>query len=307
MKAYARLGKQKPLWRCVDCLLDVGSTDDTSSGSLSKAEQGIAQVLKEIKAFRKEFGGVKADMTKVKSELQTCTNGIQTINKKWSEMETRISQFEDRLVLVEKFPVSIQELQSKLDAASAAISNLQNDNDARDQHARMCNVEISGIPMKKGENLATIFNMMCIKLGLQVPPTSIDSIHRVRRFAAGAEAPEGGRAAAAGGSPSSPTGIPAIIVKFTRRAQKDELLSAVRARRPGLTSADVGIDGPSVDIFVCDHLTPANKLLLKSARKLKKEGKLAHVWVRDCKVLARKADTSKVLYVTKTFDFKKFK
>lgn len=97
---------------------------------------------------------------------------------------------------------------------------------------------------------------------------------------------------------------PAIIVKFTRRITKDQLLAAVRARR-GLTTADIGLAGPATNIYVGDHLTPSNKLLLKQARQLKVDLNYSFLWIRDCKIFLRKNDKSKVIRVQNQSDLDK--
>ncbi|KAI8429265.1 hypothetical protein MSG28_007771 [Choristoneura fumiferana] len=71
---------------------------------------------------------------------------------------------------------------------------------------------------------------------------------------------------------------PAIVVRFTQRRRKNELLAAVRARR-GLTTSDIGLPGPAAAVYVGDHLTPVNKLLLKQARQLKLEHNYSYLWV----------------------------
>ncbi|KAL4705944.1 hypothetical protein ACJJTC_018782 [Scirpophaga incertulas] len=77
------------------------------------------------------------------------------------------------------------------------------------------NLEISGIPISKGENLNTILHTVCNKVGFTLKETDIDTIHRVRRFSSGNDAKQ---------RDSRP---PAIIVSFTQRRRKDELLACV--------------------------------------------------------------------------------
>ncbi|KAG7300149.1 hypothetical protein JYU34_015698, partial [Plutella xylostella] len=52
-----------------------------------------------------------------------------------------------------------------------------------------------------------------------------------------------------------------------QRKKKNDVLAAVRARR-GLSTADLGLAGPSRPVFVNDHLTPSNKVLYRSAPQL---------------------------------------
>ncbi|CAH0729654.1 unnamed protein product, partial [Brenthis ino] len=87
----------------------------------------------------------------------------------------------------------------------------------------------------------------------------IDSIHRVRPYPSSRTE-----------SNNEPTRPASIIVRFCQRRRKDQLIAAVRARR-GLTTAHIGLPGPASTVYIGDHLTPTNKLLLKRARELKLE------------------------------------
>lgn len=305
--------ERKASWRCIPCRTGVGSPvpgeDRTSQRSLQKPadsvvtdvsadlQHGIATVLGEIKELR-------GDLASVKSDLAACKNGIQNIEIKFNEMESRVSLAEDRLTQVEKKTDLVGKLQADLNSATAAISTLQQENDAREQYSRMNNVEISGLPFTKGENLVNILHDIYTVVGLTFKSEHIDCIHRVRRFQVAGSVRGGGNGDHNDRDRSSDVRAPAIIVKFTRRIYKDELLSAVRARR-GITTSSINLSGPAVNMYLGDHLTPASKLLLKRARELKRDNKLAYLWIRDCKILARRTDTSKVLVINKNFDFNK--
>ena len=66
------------------------------------------------------------------------------------------------------------------------------------------------------------------------------------------------------------TAIPAIIVRFGSRKQKDELLK----QRKNLQGTDV---------FLNEHLTKRNAEIAKEARKLKKDNKIQFTWTRTSK------------------------
>lgn len=289
--SYRRMGADKKAsWRCGPC----------RNSEFSPSAPTILEVLQEVKQLRSEFQEIKqlrTDISTVKTDIQNASSLIEKLNLKWNEMEPRFSDVEDRLAILEKKVSTISKLQSDLDAANDTISNLKHENKQQNQFLRMNNVEISGVVFTKGENLASILQSIFLKVGLSFDMSVVDSIHRVRRFETSANKQANG---------NENTRPPAIIVKFTRRLCKDQLLSAVRARR-GLTSVDVGISGPCVDLFIGDHLTPDNKLLLKKARALKTELNYAYLWVRDCKIFLRKSEKSKVIRITTETDLKHIK
>ncbi|KAG7310500.1 hypothetical protein JYU34_003287 [Plutella xylostella] len=285
--SYRRMGaEKKAAWRCIACR----SAPAQPATSTLAEMPAITELISEIKAFRAEFTAVKAD-------ISSASIGIQNLNTKWNEMESRFSNLEDRLVIMETKMATVSKLELDLKTANETINKLQIENNSRDQYARMNNLEISGVPVNKGENLINILHSICAKVGITMQDSDLDSIHRVRRF------PSGG---AAGGAERPDARPPSIIVRFTRRRAKDQLLAGVRARR-GLSSADLGLPGPAAQLYVSDHLTPANKLLLKRARELKSELNFTYLWVRDCKIYMRKSDNAKVVVINNECDLKKLK
>ncbi|KAL4719471.1 hypothetical protein ACJJTC_012088 [Scirpophaga incertulas] len=257
---YRTMGsKRKAAWRCSQCRVSVSpNTSDIST-----------KILEELKNFRAEN---KSEFISVKADIQNTSVGVQDLQSKWNELQTRFSNLEDRVNTLENSSSLTLKLRSDLDAAKEVITTLQEENNTRDQYARMNNLEISGVPFVKNENLNTILHSVCNKVGISLDISTVDSIHRVRRFVN-----KPGDAAVQGAATSERP--PAIIVKFTRRSCKDQLLAAVRARR-GLTSADIGLDGPASN------------------------SNYSYLWTRDCKIFLRKNDTCKVILITKESDLK---
>lgn len=173
----------------------------------------------------------------------------------------------------------------------------------REQQGRINNLEISGIPISKSENLNNIIHNIAAKVGFTLLPTDIDYIHRVRRFNS---AGNDNTKKTDGSGIRDSSSIPNIIVRFSQRLRKNEMLAAVRARR-NLTTVDAGLDGPSSPIYVSDHLAPHNKLLNKRTRLLAKQKDYKYVWLSDCKILVRKNDASKVQLVSSEADLSKIK
>lgn len=279
--SYRKMGpEKKSTWKCWQCR-DQGKVTDN----------GIQKVLQEIKLLRSEFSPMKSDIHKL-------TAGVDHLNIKLEEMESRFCKLESRVTIVEeKNSTVISKLQHDLAAANLVIATLQCDKERSEQFSRLNNLEISGVPVASGENLHTILNLVCVKVGVSLDERDVDRIHRVRRFDAAANSAAGQQ---------QPSRHPAIIVRFTRRVCKDRVLAAMRARRV-LTSADLGLSGPTSNIYMGDHLTPANKLLLRRARELKTVLGYQYLWIRDGKILMRKSDKSKVILIAKSEDLEKLK
>ena len=287
--SYRRMGQEKKAaWRCAQCRIQPsnqgGGTD--CGGSVS-----LADVLTEIKSLRADFNSMKSDFKDVQSDIRITKNCVEDLESKWCEMESRFSGVEDRLVVVEGKLASFSAIQKDLSNAQDTLARLQYENNLQDQFSRLNNVEISGVPTKNGENLFTLLQTLCTVVGFKLTDYDIDTIHRVRTYNT---------------EQTKPTRYPSIIVRFSQRRRKDQLLAAVRARR-GLTTSDIGMLGPATTLYVGDHLTPTNKLLLKRSRELKKEKNYSYLWVRDCKILLRKNDNANIIRISNLSDLNKIK
>lgn len=227
----------------------------------------------------------------IKEQIDSVKNLAVTLTEEHNKIKHDLSVIKERVSSAENKISTLSSLSKNLDDANEKIKVLKTENNINRQFSMLNNIEISGVPFVKGENLMSIFRNVCTRVGFEPMNSDIDTIHRVRRFQNEAQ------------NNSRP---PAIIVRFTQRRRKNELLEAIRARR-GLTTVDLDIQGPSSSVYVGDHLTPTNKLLLQRVRQLKNEYNYDYVWVRDCKIFMRKNDKSKILYINNESDLSKVK
>ncbi|KAL4717520.1 hypothetical protein ACJJTC_000669 [Scirpophaga incertulas] len=194
------------------------------------------------------------------------TDSILQIVK--TELNCNVIDIEDQIAQCDKNAAEIPKLKQDLVSAKSSILALELELEQRDQLARMNNVEISGIPVSTGENVITLLRDISNKVGYSLDDRDIDGVMRVRR------------------------------------SGKDQFLAAVSSRR-GLTTTDINVSGPLHNIYVSDHLSPRNKLLLKRARQAKADMGYSYLWVRDCKILMRRNDKSKAIVIKNDEDITK--
>ncbi|KAJ8715224.1 hypothetical protein PYW08_005205 [Mythimna loreyi] len=259
----------------------------TITSTLETQNQNIITTLESL---RQDVNGFRHDLETVNSKILMLSDEQTCIKKDVSDLQSINSINNSKM----------QTVSHELLALQTTVANLSDQLRVKEQQGRINNLEITGIPVTKGENLINIVHNIAKKINFPITTTDIDYIHRVRRFKAINSSVNTGESA------SNVTPIPNIIVKFTQRKRKSDMLAAVRARR-GLTTADAGLDGPAKPIFINDHLTPQNKQLYKQARLLAKESDYKYVWLSDCKILLKKNDTSKTLCVSSDTDLAKIK
>ncbi|KAL0838632.1 hypothetical protein ABMA28_016714 [Loxostege sticticalis] len=239
------------------------------------------------------------DLCTLKSEVYDLKLNQHSIQKEHNDFVADLSkQKNDHNNLCEK----TKTLECDLIDAKKQIKELTEQQNIKDQQGRINNLEISGVPQTKGENLYNVLHIIATKIGFALSSADVDFIHRVRRFTT--KAPRNNLHTHEGESTAS--SVPNIIVKFTQRKRKCEFLAAVRARR-GLTTADLDIDGASSPIFINDHLTPHNKVIYARARRLGKELGYKYIWLNDCKIFLRKSDTTKSILINNEKDLDRIK
>lgn len=89
---------------------------------------------------------------------------------------------------------------------------------------------------------------------------------------------------------------PAVIMRFVNRKNKVALLKQWRKLK-------------GTDVFINEHLTRRNADIARKARQLKKQGKIQHTWVSNCKIFIKLNGTpedAKVFVVKNLQDLDKF-
>lgn len=246
--------------------------------------------------IKSSFDALRNDLSEFKQDMSNLTLRINELSEEQLKIKDDVrdlkSSSSEKSRLIKDMAIRATELQ-------ISITELSEQLQAKEQQERINNIEITGLPVLKGENLMNTLNNISAKIGFPLKPYDIDYVHRVRRYV-----PKSVAGVGTDGHVPPPT--PNIIVRFIQRSRKNEMLAAVRARR-GLTSADAGLNGPATPIFINDHLTPQNKLLYKQARLTAKEKGYKYVWLSECKILLRKSDNSKVVLISKESDLLKIK
>ncbi|KAH9642413.1 hypothetical protein HF086_007545 [Spodoptera exigua] len=276
---YRRLGDRKLTWRCSKCKLA-----STTQPPLSPRIESESLILKEIRALADKLAPLEClrdEITELRSEFAFLKTSISKTNKELKDFNGKIKVIEARLMHAEKVQEQVGVMQSRLD-------RLEEENDAKEQWARMNNVEIKGLPQSSNENLFNMLDKIGTNIGYPVSKAQINFVTRV---------------------PSRDKDhIKPIIVCFCSRYVKEDFIAAARIARKDtpLTTGLIGLPG-NQRIFVNDHLTLHNKALLSKTKKAAAEMDFRYVWVKHCKIHARKSDTSPIIVLKSEKDLTKLK
>lgn len=140
----------------------------------------------------------------------------------------------------------------------------------------MNNLEIKGV--SSGFDPLTVVQKIGDHVGEKVDTADIDACHWVR---------------------TQNSDVQNIIVRFVRRSKRNDILNKCRKKRVDTTVLG---DETGKPIFVNEHLTQANKVLLSAAIKKKKENGWKFVWTAGGKILARKEEHGSAIQIASHAD-----
>ncbi|CAH2096312.1 unnamed protein product [Euphydryas editha] len=153
-----------------------------------------------------------------------------------------------------------------------------------EQCMRESNLEIQGVPEFKSENVVSVVKQVAKVVSAKLHDEDILSCTRVAAMNKKGQRPR------------------AIVVKLKSSRCRDEVYSAVRRFNKAhlnekLNSSHLGIAGEKTNVYVCEHLSPANKALHAAARIKSRELGYKFIWVRNGHIFVRKDENSRFIHI----------
>ncbi|XP_060807224.1 uncharacterized protein LOC132903298 [Amyelois transitella] len=222
------------------------------------------------------FASVAEDVKIIKRDVGSLKESVEMAHERLNSFCVKVNAIEAQVVEVQKVAEEVPVLKEE-------INKLKQELRERDQWARANNVEIRGIPLKKNENLYEIINRITSLCNFSVRKEDINYIARIPTRSAASEKP--------------------IVVSLNNRYTKDEFVALARKNKE-LNLLNLGF-GTAGSFYVNDHLTQFNKELLRRAKSLAKENNFQYVWVKYCKIMVRRTDSSPIIFIKSEKDLQK--
>lgn len=166
-----------------------------------------------------------------------------------------------------------------------AVSKLQQDLNEREQSTLLNDVEVTGIPEAANESCIHLVLAVAKRLDVEMEERDIVSVSRA--------GPRRSPLPDAAGRPPLPR---PLVVRFARRALRDQIIKHARVRR-GATTADIGLPLQPRPFHINERLTKKNRSLFGKAREMGRTQRWRFVWTSEGRVLARQADGSRVYQI----------
>ncbi|KAJ8952355.1 hypothetical protein NQ318_017249 [Aromia moschata] len=255
------------VWKCQICL-------GSSCSTVSDEDMVNDNVSPNISSDRitNFMSDVKSQLESLRKAQDKLVDSVTFCSDKVTDFEASLKQISDNMKIIENLKQSNENLKQQVCKLTSKVNELE-------QYSRLNNIEIQGVPVKNNENVLNIVENITKFLNVKIDPTQVEYAHRVQSQ-----------------KRDNTNNVKNIIVRFTSRKLKYEVLSAVKTKRQaiGLTSPGLKIEGVSQRLFLNEHLTSENKLLFKEARDAAKTKKYKYVWVKNCNIYVRKTDDSRV-------------
>lgn len=226
----------------------------------------VIMLLREMQEdSKKQFKHLEDELG---NSVENCHAGILELRTMFDEQSKIIKAYE------EKFEAMSQEnthLKKRVKALESELDNTE-------QYSRVNCLELNGIPETKTENVYDVIKSVGNALGMDITEEQIDACHRMGSKQEGKKR--------------------GIIVKFTRRTVKEEMLSKRKVKR-NFNTHDLGFRGTAADVvYINESLTPVRRKILNAARALKKEKGYTYVWVKNGRIFLRKNDGDPAIVAT---------
>lgn len=277
-KCNANLGRSNP---GVTCVGTCKKNYHFNCIDLTKVEKAALQTSNNLNWV---CSSCKSSSAPAISTEPTLSDIMQAINELKSSIEfcsNKIDDFEKKLNVYSEKIKLIEPIKEKCDAMQIKVEDYE-------QRSRLNNIEIVGIPEKQNENLLQMVTVQLSKtIQCPIAEQDIDSIHRVASY---------------GHSNNKPKNV---IVRFVSKLKKDKILACARKFK-NLAANNLNFSETN-SVYINDHLSPTNKLLLRKVREAANENNFKYVWVRQCRIFVRKNDNSPIIIINSERDVIKIK
>ncbi|CAG4976737.1 unnamed protein product [Parnassius apollo] len=261
--------------------LDLKITETITNIVTSTISNELAKISHSLSSLNTTISELRDENINLKQRITDLNNHLSEVDTTLSDLNEQSISFDTRLKTVESQVSKDNYLSDKLDVMEIKLA-------AMEQQARDCNIEISNLPERRGENLVTVIINIGVLINQQIQPSDIILAHRVPHVGENDKRPKN------------------AIIKFKSKILRDNFVASYRAKK-GLTSEQLSITGSSNKIYINEHLTLKNKQIFRESREKAKTCNYKYVWYKNGTVLVRKTDSSPVLPIRSLQDLKKIK
>ena len=181
---------------------------------------------------------------------------------------------------------TIKDKDETIDKLQKRIDEIEKRRDDNEQHNRLNNIRINGIPEKQGENCEELVMKVANCIDANIDIEDIDRAHRTGKV--------------------EPNKTRSIIVRFNKfKARKNMTMSKKKLKEPEvhekMKTVFEGYDlGDEPQMFISDDLTKSKSALAAGVRQKRRADKIKETWISYGKIYAKLLDDKVVIINNKS-------
>lgn len=263
----------KPNTRHNSASQDSMSVDDKLDlllNDVSQIKEDNKQCLNDIASIRSEIVSFKEDIGRTVdmcfSELKDCQSGISVNSAAISTCQTNIDDMKSENVQLKK---TVSDLRKRLSAS--------------EQYSRSNCLEIVGVPEVENENIMFVLRQIAGVLNFKLEDGMIDAVHRLSK------------------NTSKPSEPRAIIVKFCRRLDMEEMRRRSRVKR-SFSASELGLNSEK-RVFINLSLSRESRQLWAEVKRFKERHHYKYAWISSAgKIFLRKDQGQSAIFISEVSD-----
>lgn len=257
------------LWLCHQCKAKVCSSDEVT----------LKDVLEELRAIRKTQNDIKEEQKLFRESMEKYYEELSEVKNMVQANVSDIKASTEKIALLEH---SVQTLSKENIELKMKINE-------QEQYSRGNCLEITGVPQPNGECTIATVQQVCAALGHRLDTSLVDSCYRLKA------------------NPNLPNQPKTIMIKFTKKSEKDKILELRKVKRDFLTAnLDTSLSGlikKHNTIYVNESLTLYNKYLYAKAKQFKRENNIKYLWIKGGNIYMKKSESSTTFVIKSNKDF----
>lgn len=242
--------------------------DDSLLAAIRREIQlSVAESLESTvkKYFSKEFNEIRSEL----AALRELRSSMEFFSTEYDRMKADLKESKEKINSMSKEQLTL----------SSRVTDLTNRLNLIEQHSREMNIEINGVPENKSENLLSVARQLCTAVSVPLLDGDILTGTRVRKMNEENDRPR------------------TIVIRLQTIKKRDEILAAVSRfnkinQKDRLNTSVLGFGCKKSPVYVSEHLSPYNKALHASTRKVARDRGYKYVWIRNGRIFVRKDDNS---------------
>lgn len=250
-------------WTCDTCK-ETSSVSSVKSSTTAITKEFLIstldgfkqEVFNELKTYSKEFKDFKAALEFFSAKVDNATDLMREVKEDIKHVKEEVKRLKEENLSLHNTVVDLETRMRDME-----------------QYSRINNIEISGVPESENEDMDTLLTDIAKAIDVEHKASSVEAAHRVPSYNRKRVSP--------------------IVVKFKSRRDKEVWINGFKKTRP-LTADKINPHMNKDKVFINEHLSPANKLLLSRTKEAARDRGYKFIWTKDGKIFARKDSGDRV-------------